>query len=984
MTLFAPPAPSSANGDPLPISLSAIPGVTPPVAGETPVRFITVNDQYTGEIFWSNIDGPLIGNFESLTSYVAKIIITPKSGYTFDGVDEYFSFTVAGASRVDDYGSGEVTGTREVTAYFYPIVGDAANYLDENFGTNGSFNIKDIFGAEPLNDSNTAVGPIKIDRIAVDSQDRIVVLASFYDADHVDNHILFRLEEDGDYDNSFGVGGPSLRKDVDDTPKSHVLVTTTGSCYGFSERVDLEIVSGDKILVLLSGTDVQGQCFGAYHNFVARYHSNGTIDSTFAGDGVIGSLEPQSESFPEALFTDFAVDAEGKIVIASLSNDSQFEILVQRFTSSGVADETFGELGESGTAFIQLSPPLIFSPTSESDPQSLWTDVRSLQIIADGDTGYVIAFTGPTFDMLDGFFSQLIRLEADGDIDLYFVPPTENNLFDDEFILPNFFVTDLAPDGSSGFIMSGTFLAGFGPNGFFGFVVRINLDGSFDTDFLGTIGDLESSNLSPVVSDQCFNTALLGNSITHQSSIGIIAGNYCQQEVHQGPSVKALSPSGSFRGEVFLPYNWEPDAVNGDLGAVNQLQGTSTGKIVVLSGTRPTRGALGLLLLIGFLGEVDPDWTEAKITRYALPELLIAPPSQPLGITGPGQVVGVVGTPIDPASFTVTGGTGTETITVTSNYALPAGLSLSTVGLISGTPTVAGTTTTRFTVTDSSNETATATVEFVFSPAPTTSAPPAPVVVYVAPKPVPYLKTLTTPKLNLKDGKLICTPGTYNAGYTLDGVVQGSTTALFTPSTFTYDLLINGITQSSLTVTTAVSTASWNLPTTPSGAMISCSVTVSANGVTNTDKSSDNATSSSSALSTQTTAIATANATYAAALSANSKAYQKALVDNRANWRTEIAAIRTNYFDTVARINAQPKSAATNKKMIADKSTALKVMTAAQKKSAADYRASQPAAAAAQVAANKAALDAKSAAIAKANAAYGTFIESIGYGVLIP
>ena len=261
---------------------------------------------------------------------------------------------------------------------------------------------------------------------------------------------------------------------------------------------------------------------------------------------------------------------------------------------------------------------------------------------------------------------------------------------------------------------------------------------------------------------------------------------------------------------------------------------------------------------------------------------------------------------------------------------------------------------------------------------------PAPTVVYVAPTPVPYLRTLTPPKINFKDGKLVCTPGTYNAGYTLDGVVQGSATALFTPSTFTYNILINGVAQISLSVTSSTATATWNLPSSTSGSLMSCSVTVSANGVTNTDKSTDNTSALSSATSTLTTATANADAAYTAAQSANAKAYQKALVDNRANWRTEIAAIRTNYYDTVARINAQPKSAATNKKMIADKSTALKVMIAAQKKSAADYKASQPAAAAARDAANKAALDAKTSAISKANAAYGTFIESIGYGVLIP
>jgi hypothetical protein len=257
---------------------------------------------------------------------------------------------------------------------------------------------------------------------------------------------------------------------------------------------------------------------------------------------------------------------------------------------------------------------------------------------------------------------------------------------------------------------------------------------------------------------------------------------------------------------------------------------------------------------------------------------------------------------------------------------------------------------------------------------------PAPTVVYVAPTPVPYLRTLTPPKINFKDGKLVCTPGTYNAGYTLDGVVQGSTTSLFTPSTFTYNLLINGVVQTSLSVTSSTATATWNLPTSTSGSLMSCSVTVSANGVTNTDKSTDNTSALSSATSTLTTATANADAAYTAAQSANSKAYQKALVDNRALWRKQIEAIRANYFDTLARITASNGT----KKMITDKSTALKVMIVAQKKSAADYKASQPAAAAARDAANKAALDTRNAAITKANATYGTFIESIGYGVLIP
>jgi hypothetical protein len=317
------------------------------------------------------------------------------------------------------------------------------------------------------------------------------------------------------------------------------------------------------------------------------------------------------------------------------------------------------------------------------------------------------------------------------------------------------------------------------------------------------------------------------------------------------------------------------------------------------------------------------------------------------------------GSPTTFASSTVY----TATITLTA----AAGYTLAGVG--ANSYTVAGATS----ITHSADS---GVITAVFS----ATAAPTPTVVYVPPTPVPYLKTITSPKLNLKDGKLICMPGTYNAGYNLDGVVQGSGTALFTPSSITYNLLINGITQTSLAVTSSTTSNSWNIPASVAGALITCSVTVSANGVTNTDKSSDNSSGVNTSFSTQTNAITTANAEYSAAVSANSKAHQKALIDNRAKWRSDTEKSRTDYYAERDRIKSLPSTKTTR----AQASAALKTYIAAQKKSAADYRASQPAAAAARDAANKAALGAKTTAIAKANGVYGTFIESIGYGVLIP
>jgi len=257
---------------------------------------------------------------------------------------------------------------------------------------------------------------------------------------------------------------------------------------------------------------------------------------------------------------------------------------------------------------------------------------------------------------------------------------------------------------------------------------------------------------------------------------------------------------------------------------------------------------------------------------------------------------------------------------------------------------------------------------------------PAPVVVYVPPTPVPYLKTLSNPQIHLVGDKFVCTAGTYNSGYTLDGVIQGSATALYTPASYTFNLLFNQVAQNPLAVTAAKNSATWGLSSAPAGALVSCSVTVAANSLKNTDSSTANLAAVSAALTTQSQSASAAESAYNAAVSANSKSYQKALVDNRATWRANVDKVRTAYFAELTRINGLPYSKANSDL----KSAALKTYLAAQKKTAVDYKASGPAALVVRDLANKAALDAKTAAIVKANSVYGAFIESIGYGVLIP
>lgn len=97
---------------PVTVYTEAIPGITPPAAGQAPVTSITDTDQYSGSVSWNPDHDP----FLNATVYTATITLTPKDGYTLTGVAEDF-FTVAGATTVsNDADSGVVTAVFPATA----------------------------------------------------------------------------------------------------------------------------------------------------------------------------------------------------------------------------------------------------------------------------------------------------------------------------------------------------------------------------------------------------------------------------------------------------------------------------------------------------------------------------------------------------------------------------------------------------------------------------------------------------------------------------------------------------------------------------------------------------------------------------------------------------------------------------------------------------------------------------------------------------
>jgi len=87
------------------INIAAIQGLTAPVTGGTPVTRITENAQYAGTVTWS----PTVsGTFAAATQYTATVTLTPKTGYTLQGVAANF-FKVAGATATNSVNSGVIT-----------------------------------------------------------------------------------------------------------------------------------------------------------------------------------------------------------------------------------------------------------------------------------------------------------------------------------------------------------------------------------------------------------------------------------------------------------------------------------------------------------------------------------------------------------------------------------------------------------------------------------------------------------------------------------------------------------------------------------------------------------------------------------------------------------------------------------------------------------------------------------------------------------
>jgi uncharacterized delta-60 repeat protein len=118
--------------------------------------------------------------------------------------------------------------------------------------------------------------------------------------------------------------------------------------FGGNGKVATDFIGGDDF-----GTDIAIQSngrivvvgYGSGALLIARYHANGTLDTSFNGTGKV------IHSFLLGSLSAVAIQSDGKIVVGGTQHSPPSSFVLARFTVAGAADATFGNNGIVSTAF---------------------------------------------------------------------------------------------------------------------------------------------------------------------------------------------------------------------------------------------------------------------------------------------------------------------------------------------------------------------------------------------------------------------------------------------------------------------------------------------------------------------------------------------------------------------------------------------------------------------------------------------------------
>ncbi len=348
---------------------------------------------------------------------------------------------VDGSDRIILYGGFLINGTSFVSLARLNQNGSVNAFLNVNFGIGGS-----------------------VSTLAIQTDGKVFIGGDFTRVGGVLRRNIARLNPDGSLDESFnpGTGFNSRVEKIVVQPDGKIIVAGNFTIYNGTAQVALARLNADGSLdngfnafrsvngivrtialqtdgkILIGGllNAVNGQS----RNGLARLNSNGSLDMSF--NPVFGN----PSSFESAAIRRILVQPDGKIMVGGFFsgvNGTARQNLV-RLNTDGTLDASFDAGAISAVSFVELlpdgkylvlasrlvrlnnngTPDATFQTATFSGDFSGTPAINAILVEPDGSI-----IIGGGFTTVNGIpRSRLIRLRADGTLDLTFFPTAANNL----------------------------------------------------------------------------------------------------------------------------------------------------------------------------------------------------------------------------------------------------------------------------------------------------------------------------------------------------------------------------------------------------------------------------------------------------------------------------------------------------------------------------------------------------------------------------
>ena len=248
-------------------------------------------------------------------------------------------------------------------------------------------------------------------RATVQTDGKILVAGGSYKTDRSNSDFaLARYNTDGSLDTTFSDDGK--------------LTTDFGSwglCYSVTVQVNGKIlVAGE---VEAEGSDMRSY-FG-----LARYNTNGSLDTTFSSDGKL-TTDFSNESWVQAWANSVIVDATGKILVsgAILNEDLTRGVALARYNTNGSLDTTFSSDGKLTTdfggrgygdtsMFVQTDGKILVAGTAEGVDNEDQTDFALARYNTDGSLDTTFSDDGKLTTDLGSFdYGYSVTVQTNGKI----------------------------------------------------------------------------------------------------------------------------------------------------------------------------------------------------------------------------------------------------------------------------------------------------------------------------------------------------------------------------------------------------------------------------------------------------------------------------------------------------------------------------------------------------------------------------------------